>query len=86
MIYSSNKFIIKEKKKHFLFLEKEKINLFFMVEKEVRLGSPLYFFHFLILYSAIPMNLFFSLANLNLTFLVVLSHARDTKFVVEIFF
>lgn len=43
------------------------------------------FLHFLlILYSAIPKNFFFILAYL--TFLVVLSNARGTKFVVGNFF
>lgn len=56
-----------------------------MVQKEVRLGSPLFFFlHFLILYSAYYDEYFFILAYL--TFPIVLSHARDTKFVVENFF
>jgi hypothetical protein len=54
-----------------------------MVQKEVRLGSPL-FLHFLILYSAYYDEYFFILAYL--TFPIVLSHARDTKFVVENFF
>ena len=58
-----------------------------MVQKEVRLGSPLFFFfaflNFIFCYSD---ESFFSLAYANVTFLVVLNHARDTKFVVENFF
>ena len=34
------------------------MDLFFMIQKGVRLGSPLFFLRFLILYSAIPTNIF----------------------------
>lgn len=58
-----------------------------MVQKEVRLGSPfIFFFAFLNFIFCYSDESFFSLAYLNLTFLVVLSHVRDTKFVVENFF
>ena len=82
-----DKSIIKKIKKHFfiLFRKGKKYIFFFMVQKEVRLGSLFVFFLRFLIFCYFDES-FFSLAYLNLTFLVVLSHARDTKFVVENFF
>jgi hypothetical protein len=67
MIYSSNKSIIKEKKEALLFIFREGKNRSFLYGREggeIRL--PFIFFHFLILYSAIPTNLFLVLLILIL--------------------
>ena len=81
-----DKSIIKKIKKHFFILFRKGKNIYFFYGTEggeIRL--PFSFFLRFLIFCYFDES-FFSLAYLNLTFLVVLSHARDTKFVVENFF